>query len=46
MLSSQPSADDNQRSDAKGRQENRPLDPNGFTVMFDQLGEQVENGDA
>ena len=45
MLPSQRSADDDQSGNAKGRQENRPLDPDGFALMFDQLREQVEDGD-
>ena len=46
MLPSQRSADDSQNGNAKGRQENRPLDPNGFAMMFDQFWKQVKDGDA
>jgi hypothetical protein len=45
MLPSQRSADDSQNSNAIDRQENRPFDPNGFAVMFDQFWKQVEDGD-
>jgi hypothetical protein len=45
MLSSRRSHDDDEGGDAKGRQENRPLDPDGFAMVFDQLWEQVEDGD-
>jgi hypothetical protein len=45
MLSSQCSADDRQNGNAIDRQENRPLDPNGFAVMFDQFWKQVEDCD-
>jgi len=45
MLASQCGHDNDQGRDAKGRQENRPLDPDGFMLVFDQLREKVENGD-
>jgi hypothetical protein len=45
MLPSHRSADDSQNGNAKDRQENRPLDPNGFALMLDQFWKQVEDGD-
>jgi len=45
MLPSQRSADDRQNSNAIGGDEDRPLDPNGFAMVFDQLWKQVEDGD-
>jgi hypothetical protein len=46
MLPSQRSADDSQNGNAKGRQKNRPFDPDGFALMFDQFWKQVKDGDA
>jgi len=46
MLTSQCGHDNDQSGNAKGRQENRPLDPDGFMLVFDQLREQVEDGDS
>jgi hypothetical protein len=46
MLASQRSSDDDEDGETKNGQENRPLYPNGFTMMLKQLWKQVKNGDA
>src|SRR6266498_4313944 len=46
ILRSHCSADDGQNGNAVGGNENRPLDPNSFTLMLDQLWKQIKDGDA
>src|SRR3972149_1541341 len=46
ILASQRRVNDDQHGDTKNGQEDRPLYPNGFTMMFKQFRPQVKNGDS
>jgi len=46
MSASQRRVNDDEHGDTKKGQEDRPLYPNGFTMMFKQFWKQVKNGDA
>src|SRR5512141_2628716 len=46
ILTSQPRAQNDKRGQAKDGNEHGPFDPNGLTVEFDQLGEEVKQRDA
>jgi hypothetical protein len=46
MLTSQCSAHDNEDSNSEKGDEDRPLHPDRFTLVYEQLREQVYDGDA
>jgi hypothetical protein len=46
MSGSQRRINDDEHGDAKNGQEDRPLYPNGFTMMLKQFWKQVKNGDT
>src|SRR5271157_1301317 len=46
MLASQSRADDDEERHAINGDEHRPLNPDGFALIFDQCWKQVEESDA